>query len=142
MIRNKAIINEDTSGTILILKNEIKRLKKELAESDKRMNVASHQCPMCKTSSNNLGIPEEEDCEELDQDENLLSDSMDTSLLASDNNPLNLNNSNTNNNFNGPLNEALRQKFKIIKSENVKMRKRVIYLENLLSANLDNLTQQ
>jgi len=31
LIRNKAIINEDSSGTILILKNEIKRLKMEMA---------------------------------------------------------------------------------------------------------------
>jgi len=30
------VINEDSSGTILILKNEIQRLKKDLAESEKR----------------------------------------------------------------------------------------------------------
>ena len=32
-IKNKAVVNEDSSGTILIVKNEIKRLKKDLTES-------------------------------------------------------------------------------------------------------------
>jgi kinesin family protein 15 len=36
LIRNKAVINEDSSGTIQLLKSEISRLKKELAESEKR----------------------------------------------------------------------------------------------------------
>ena len=31
-IKNKAVVNEDSSGTLLILKNEIKRLKKDLME--------------------------------------------------------------------------------------------------------------
>lgn len=35
LIRNKAVINEDSSGTILLLKQEIKRLKKDLAQSQK-----------------------------------------------------------------------------------------------------------
>lgn len=35
-IKNKAVVNEDSSGTILILKNEIKRLKKDLTEQYKR----------------------------------------------------------------------------------------------------------
>jgi len=34
-IKNKAVVNEDSSGTILILKNEIKRLKKDLNEQYK-----------------------------------------------------------------------------------------------------------
>ena len=34
-IKNKAVVNEDSSGTILILKNEIKRLKKEIMEQNK-----------------------------------------------------------------------------------------------------------
>ena len=34
-IKNKAVVNEDSSGTILILKNEIKRLKKEMMEQNK-----------------------------------------------------------------------------------------------------------
>lgn len=33
LIRNKAVINEDSSGTILMLKNEIKRLKMDLAQA-------------------------------------------------------------------------------------------------------------
>jgi hypothetical protein len=32
LIKNKAIINEDSSGTIQLLKAEILRLKKDLAE--------------------------------------------------------------------------------------------------------------
>jgi hypothetical protein len=35
LIKNKAVINEDSSGTITLLKAEIARLKKELAENDK-----------------------------------------------------------------------------------------------------------
>ncbi len=41
LIKNKAVINEDTSGTILLLKKEISRLKKDLAESDKRCQLIS-----------------------------------------------------------------------------------------------------
>lgn len=33
MIKNKAVINEESSATIHLLKAEIRRLKKELAES-------------------------------------------------------------------------------------------------------------
>jgi hypothetical protein len=39
LIKNKAVINEDSSGTILLLKNEIKKLKKELADQHKQMNI-------------------------------------------------------------------------------------------------------
>lgn len=42
----------------------------------------------------------------------------------------------------GPLNEALKKKFKVQKSELVSIRKRVVHLEGLLSANLDTLTSQ
>ena len=35
LIRNKAVINEDNSGTLVLLKNEIKKLKKDLNESQK-----------------------------------------------------------------------------------------------------------
>ena len=34
-IKNKAVVNEDSSGTILVLKNEIKRLKKNLVQQSK-----------------------------------------------------------------------------------------------------------
>ena len=42
----------------------------------------------------------------------------------------------------GQLNEVLKQKFKNQKEDLVKMRKRVVHLEGLLSANLDNLSSQ
>lgn len=32
LIRNKAVINEDSSGTLVLLKNEIKKLKRELTD--------------------------------------------------------------------------------------------------------------
>jgi kinesin family protein 15 len=35
LIKNKAVINEDSSGTIQLLKAEISRLKKDLAENEK-----------------------------------------------------------------------------------------------------------
>jgi len=34
-IKNRAVVNEDSSGTLLILKKEIKRLKKELMEKSR-----------------------------------------------------------------------------------------------------------
>ncbi len=42
----------------------------------------------------------------------------------------------------GQINEVLKQKFKNQKEDLVKMRKRVVHLEGLLSANLDNLSSQ
>ena len=33
-IKNKAVVNEDSSGTIIVLKNEIKKLKKDLIKSN------------------------------------------------------------------------------------------------------------
>jgi len=35
LIKNKAVINEESSGTIVLLKNEIKKLKRELSDSNK-----------------------------------------------------------------------------------------------------------
>lgn len=66
-IKNKAVVNEDSSGTLLILKNEIKRLKKDLMEQARSYQgllqekqlwsgtssslPASEQiCKVCKTS--------------------------------------------------------------------------------------------
>jgi hypothetical protein len=46
LIKNKAVINEDSSGTIQLLKSEIARLKKELAESVKDGVV--NECTRCK----------------------------------------------------------------------------------------------
>jgi kinesin family member 15 len=37
LIRNKAVINEDSSGTLVLLKNEIKKLKRDLTESMKQV---------------------------------------------------------------------------------------------------------
>lgn len=39
LIQNKAVINEDSSGTIILLKNEIKKLKKDLNEQIKQVNL-------------------------------------------------------------------------------------------------------
>jgi hypothetical protein len=39
-IKNRAVVNEDSSGTILVLKTEIKRLKKDLMEQNK-LNLAT-----------------------------------------------------------------------------------------------------
>ena len=40
LIKNKAVINEESSGTIAILKTEIKRLKKEIIEiSNDRLSM-------------------------------------------------------------------------------------------------------
>ena len=38
LIRNKAVINEDSSGTLVLLKNEIKKLKKDLNETNKQVD--------------------------------------------------------------------------------------------------------
>jgi len=46
LIKNKAVINEDSSGTITLLKSEISRLKKELAESLKTGSIVS-ECTRC-----------------------------------------------------------------------------------------------
>jgi hypothetical protein len=47
-----------------------------------------------------------------------------------------------NSTMNGPFNEALKSKFKNQKEDLIKMRKRVVHLEGLLSANLDSLASQ
>jgi hypothetical protein len=80
LIRNKAIINEDSSGTIQLLKSEISRLKKELAENEKIYknpdnNSNGYQCSLCKALIGSEINQEEEDellinnismCEDLD----------------------------------------------------------------------------
>ncbi|OMJ83424.1 hypothetical protein SteCoe_15645 [Stentor coeruleus] len=50
MIRNAAVVNEDVSGTVNILKYEIKKLKDELAQ--KRNFEPSSVCPKCNLMSN------------------------------------------------------------------------------------------
>lgn len=43
LIRNKAVINEDSSGTLVLLKNEIKKLKRDLTESMKQVSVLENE---------------------------------------------------------------------------------------------------
>ena len=47
LIKNSAVINEDTSGTVLMLKNEVKRLKEELENVKIIAELAVAQCPIC-----------------------------------------------------------------------------------------------
>lgn len=49
LIKNKAIINEDSSGTVAILKDEIKRLKIEIAKMKFKFSKAKQICPKCST---------------------------------------------------------------------------------------------
>lgn len=47
MIRNKAIVNEDTAGSVHLLKEEIKRLKEELSSAQETSLLAVQKCPKC-----------------------------------------------------------------------------------------------
>lgn len=48
LIKNKAVINEESSGTIALLKTEIRRLKKELAEGQSHLvSPAKSMCSLC-----------------------------------------------------------------------------------------------
>ena len=47
LIKNSAVINEDTSGTVQMLKAEVKRLKAELEALQQLAQVAVAQCPKC-----------------------------------------------------------------------------------------------
>ena len=47
LIKNSAVINEDTSGTVLLLKAEIKRLKEELENVQQIAELAINKCPKC-----------------------------------------------------------------------------------------------
>lgn len=129
------MINEDSSGTISLLKSEISRLKKELAENENisktlNSNPNSYKCSICKTligNDNNLNNEDDDEDELLINNISVCED-MDVS--------------NMNATHSGPLNEVLKQKFKNQKDDLLKMRKRVVHLEGLLSANLDSLTSQ
>ena len=125
LIKNKAVINEDTSGTILILKTEIKRLKKELGENEKRMSL---QCPICK------GVGEEESEPCLEEDSMLLDlDGLNEGIEG-------IEGIETGMSF--EVNKKITGELKAKRGEVAKLRKRVLNLESLLSANLDNLTSQ
>jgi kinesin family protein 15 len=67
LIKNKAVINEDSSGTIQLLKAEISRLKKDLAESLKNGTVVS-ECQRCKAMLETI-----EDSMRNEEDEMLIS---------------------------------------------------------------------
>ena len=71
LIKNKAVINEESSGTIHLLKQEIRRLKKELAEiansrvlfeqqmkSESKEDSLCHQCrsSIQNDSGNNMAM--------------------------------------------------------------------------------------
>ena len=43
LIRNKAVINEDSSGTLMLLKNEIKKLKRDLTETIKQVGSLENE---------------------------------------------------------------------------------------------------
>lgn len=43
LIKNQAVINEDSSGTIVLLKNEIKFLKKELIDSNNQISQLQNE---------------------------------------------------------------------------------------------------
>ena len=64
MIRNKAIVNEDTAGSVHLLKEEIKRLKEELASAQEISLLAIQKCPKCaglmeEVSENQTGVSSE-----------------------------------------------------------------------------------
>lgn len=85
MIRNKAVINEDSSGTIQLLKSEISRLKKELAENEKLyknmdLNPNGAQCSICKALIGNEHRDDDEEDELLINNISVLDD-METSLV-------------------------------------------------------------
>ena len=83
MIKNKAVINEDSNGTIQLMKNEIKRLIKDLADSENRAVTLGQQCAFCR---NNIGNELNTGTgAQYDEDEDLLSESF--NLMASDEHP-------------------------------------------------------
>lgn len=43
MIKNKAVINEESSSTIHLLKQELRRTKKDLAEQTNQLKIAQEQ---------------------------------------------------------------------------------------------------
>lgn len=56
LIRNSAVINEDTSGTVQMLKAENKRLKAELEAIQQLAQVAMTKCPKC-AGLNQVDLP-------------------------------------------------------------------------------------
>ena len=60
LIKNKAIINEDSSGTVAILKDEIKRLKLEMTKMKVKHNKQFSICSKCGGMSDSSIITEED----------------------------------------------------------------------------------
>ncbi|OMJ72629.1 hypothetical protein SteCoe_28884 [Stentor coeruleus] len=56
LIKNSAVINEDTSGTVQLLKTEVKRLREELESVKEIAELAVAQCPKC-AGINQLELP-------------------------------------------------------------------------------------
>ena len=124
LIKNKAVINEDSSGTITLLKSEIKRLKMELAQN-KNVGLTDVQlregflCRLCQKACPNGGEGFHEDCQEdedLEDEDLLLNANHNESLLIYENTE-----TETRSPSKGPstgvLNEALKKKFKEKKAD-------------------------
>jgi hypothetical protein len=47
LIKNRAVVNEDTSGTVGILKEEVRRLKEEVSRTRQISELTAMQCPKC-----------------------------------------------------------------------------------------------
>mmetsp|Transcript_571 Transcript_571/g.870 ORF Transcript_571/g.870 Transcript_571/m.870 type:complete len:1572 (+) Transcript_571:427-5142(+) len=75
LIKNRAVVNEDTTGTIGILKEEVRRLKEEVSRH-KEMTMTMTQCPRClgelTARSVEFGFPDDKNTQlELLLDQNL-----------------------------------------------------------------------
>jgi len=60
LIKNQAVINEDSSGTLLLLKNEITRLKKDLNERNNEIvllkQISNGEKVVCSTCAGGLNL--------------------------------------------------------------------------------------
>jgi kinesin family protein 15 len=64
LIKNKAIINEDSAGTVAILKEEIKRLKILLAKQDNEPDASSELHQLCVRTLEKIDSVEEDEFED------------------------------------------------------------------------------
>jgi kinesin family protein 15 len=64
LIKNKAIINEDSAGTVAILKEEIKRLKILLAKQDNEPDASSELHQLCVRTLEKIDSVEEDELED------------------------------------------------------------------------------
>lgn len=155
LIKNKAVINEESSSTIHMLKLEIRRLKIELAESTQARKLLQDNlnkqpvndsqeykdlvCVLCKGRLNgddDLSFQ----VQKMDPDNEDDSRRFHSSP-GNDDSTFNLNTSH----FMTQQLSSNPKAFRMYKERNEQLKasqKRILYLENLLSANLDNLTSQ